>query len=156
MQWPLQVLTIHLAQEEPTNRFQSGVSSHSRLDLEAQFKHVLLDIIGLQETHSRYHGFMQLRSTLCFAAAAGTRAQGGMELWVKHWVLYCPGSSLVLNVDQRMLIICLVIVCGVLQAFVGHGFDGTYPSGGHFDMVGNCQDSFNLPSFTGHIFELAP
>ena len=62
---PLQhKLTIQPAPAEPTNHIQSSVSSHRRLELEARFNHVSLDIIGLQETRTIFHGLVELRSTL--------------------------------------------------------------------------------------------
>ena len=64
---------------------------------------------------------------LVFAAAAGTRGQGGLELWVLRTWLILSNAQLVLHESSRVLIVRLTTIVGIIQVLVAHALDSSYP-----------------------------
>ena len=121
------VLTLHPAEERPSTSLLK-LDSHRRLDLASQFTAAGITVIGLQETRLGVARAMGIGQYLIFAAAANGKGQGGMELWMRSSWVPSPHDALVMFASNRLLIVRVPMLVGVVQFVVAHALDTSYPA----------------------------
>jgi hypothetical protein len=62
-----------------------------------------------------------------FAAVAGPRGQGGLELWVRQSVIAYQSDPLILHASPRVLLVSLRLKPGKMQLLVSPALDTSYP-----------------------------
>ena len=98
------------------------------MDLATQFQAVHYVMIGLQETRRRIPRARGIGPYVSFAAAAGNKGQGGLELWVLRTWVQKVVAQLVLYATNRILIARLATIKGAMQAVVANALDSSCPN----------------------------
>jgi hypothetical protein len=121
------VLTLDPAEERPSTSLLK-LDAHRRLDLASQFTAAGITVIGLQETRLSVARATGIGQYLIFAAAANGKGQGGMELWIRFLWVPSPHDARVMFASNRLLIVRVPMLVGVVQFVVAHALDTSYPA----------------------------
>ena len=108
------VLTLHQAQHT-----DDAVSAR-RLFLEDQFHQRGLHIVGLQETRTRKAHNRPGRHYQSVAAAADTKGNFGVEIWIHQKLGISTKDLVCLHAEPRILVITFELLCGPVMVVSAH------------------------------------